>query len=470
LASTCAKYNIPIVEYLSYSALAGTETRGTGDMPWLVRDDQRADDKVNGALGARTTTFEPSQTLISLLQRGVIFVFDEFQATTSGSGNTYFKATQALMDAVRAYPLCARAMFLSGTPFKKEKEVLTFLPLLGCLTPGKDMIGPKKRGKETLSFRERMEGFGLGEIYERCVKYDSELADEIINSAYEEEKDARGKSKGRKTQNATLAKALAVDLYVRILSKNVGGFMERLKSDTYQCYFYNLYAPLSSSSYAAVTRAIDAFQKEVCYNEATGLIERTPGKGFGEDVAALQAIHSCLLESLYVQVMKQLTEKPNTKALIFTYYLHCIDELLYLFGSDVAVETISGASNASTRQQTADLFRFPGGPRILICNGATGSVGLSMHSITPGLEIYAYSLPFWNIIMCHQQTGRIFRADENGIVNDAYFHIHYPPKEQALRIQRINDALTASAKFMEKSIGGIDAKSLPGYYTDKEVL
>lgn len=457
---TCQKYGISLVDYVSYSALAGTETRGTGNSPWFVRGDFRADDKVNGALGARTTIYSVTSRLEALIQQGVIFAFDEFQSVTSGGGNTYLKASQTIMDTLRAYPHRSRAMFLSGTPFKKEKEVLTFLPLLGCYTPTTDMIGPKKRGKETLSFRERIEDKGLGEIYRCAARYNVALADKIIDDAIAT----------KKMQNAKLAKEIAVDLYVQIISKNIGGFMEPIKSDKYKCHFYNLYAPLCSSSYAAMNRAIDAFQKEVFYNEETGLIERPPGKGFGEDVMALQAIHSGLLESLYVQVRKQLLEKPNTKALLFTYYLHCIEELCYLFGDEFPIETISGDSKPATRQQVADRFRFPGGPRILISNGSVGAVGLSMHSVTPGLEIYAYSLPFWNIIMCHQQTGRIFRADENGIVNDAYFHIHYPPREQAVRIQRINNALTESATFMEKSIGGIDAASLPGRYADKVVL
>ena len=93
-----------------------------------------------------------------------------------------------------------------------------------------------------------------------------------------------------------------------------------------------------------------------------------------------------------------------------------------------------------------------------------------MHSITPGLEIHAYSLPFWNIIICHQQTGRIYRADKNGVVNNAYFHIHYPPREQAIRIQRINKALSTSAGVMSRAIGGIEADTLPGNYPVKEIL
>lgn len=463
--TACNTHGIQKVAYYSYQGLAGTETKGTSCI-YLTRQDERACEKSNGASGARTTVYEPTQELINLLHRGVIFVFDEIQDITSGGGNTYHKAILAIMNTLRTYPNAARAFFLSATPIKSEKEILTFLPLLGCLTPGLAMLGPAKREKIKLSFRERMLDHGLGEMYTFCKKYEPDLTEEIIDAAYDDKTPKKGKS----AANAALAKRVAIDLYAKVIGKHVGGYMKKMESEEFKCYFYNLYTPLSSTSYAAITRAINDFEKEVYYNPVSGLIERPPGKGFGGDIAALQAIHSCLIESLYFQVMRQFREKPNSKALIFTYFLQNIEELEYLFTGLFPVAVIDGSSKPAERQRIADSFRFPGGPRVLICNGKTGSVGLSMHSVTPGLEIHAYSLPFWNIIICHQQTGRIYRADKNGVVNNAYFNIHYPPRKPAKRIQRINRALSECAGVMSRAIGGIEESTLPGNYPEKEVL
>lgn len=445
------RYGVDMVEYVSYQRLAGTTTRGTNN-EWLEREDTRAADKSNGTRGALKITFTATDALVKLVRKGVLIVFDEVQKVSAG--NSYTKAMQCITNTLLQYPKRSRCILLSATPFKDEKQIFRFFALLGICECEKDVIGKPKADGVDLSFRERMSGYPLGQIYERCMKYDPEGADAIIDHI-----------RGRK-ENAKTAKEMAVELYTQILSKHIAGSMQSLESSTeYRCTYTNLYCPLGVNTCESLSNNIDIFQNEIGFNSEYGIIV-DPRAAFGKSINALQAIHETLAEALYVQIVDQLETKENSKAVMFTYY-KCTTEVLSVLFADYNPLFITADTKKLERQRIADLFRSESDYRVMICNGVVASEGLSMHSETPGMEIYGYGLPYWDITLIFQQSGRIFRAGKDGIVNDAYFHIVYPPYSLAMRLRKIIDALTNASKTMAKAISGIKKEALPGNYINK---
>jgi len=296
----------------------------------------------------------------------------------------------------------------------------------------------------------------LGQVYARCCLYDPVESNRIIDS-----------TEGKKI-DAKIAKDLCVELYIKVLSNNIVGRMEHFVSDKFRCYYYNVYSKLQPNSAFAIDRAIKAFQEEANFDVESGTVCKKSAT-LSNTIGSLMAIHECLLEPLVRRVINLLTTKPRSRAVIFLHYSDTIEICRYMLAQYNPV-ILTGEVPKDQRQGIVDVFRHEEGRmRVLICNAKVTGVGLSMHSVIPGVEISAFTVPFWDIIVIIQVSGRIYRISSDGVVNNAYFHIIYPDRKRALLIQKIGEALNRSGEVMKTSIKSIEqGTTLPQNYESIE--
>lgn len=145
------------------------------------------------------------------------------------------------------------------------------------------------------------------------------------------------------------------------------------------------------------------------------------------------------------------------KVVVFTNYLGVIDKLAEHFKEDCL--TLDGRVDVQERQKRIDLFQSGKGPKIMLCNLAVGSVGVTLTKATTAIM----NDLSWSPAVMQQAEDRIYRIGQDKKVN-----ILYPIYSDTID-QLMFDVIKEKVKNINDAVEGKEIEGFNGS-VEKEIL
>lgn len=368
----CKRYQVPLIETLSYESLRGTKDGGVSH-PFLVRQGD---------------IFYPSETFQLYVRKGVLLVFDECQKFKNGETAT-LRASHALSRLIVYENLSSRILCLSASPYDKIVHCSSLLKVLGIISRRTLYKYDRQTREYTLT--------GMREVIRFADRFNPGLSHEMS-----------GFSKRR----GAIVKACH-EYYVHIIKKVLSSETDAPDTEfelNARNGFYHL-AP-EEHNYLNISEA--RLRKAIQYKEGTDGIGEVDLKDadWAKITQALMGLERSKLKLLLRLTLSKLDEDKGNKIVIFVSYINSMDYLLAEFTRrGVSAVMMNGQTSMSKRDQYVSAFQNPSTEvRVFITSPVVGGVGLSLDDQYGYYERTAYAIPNYRFIDLFQACGRIDRS------------------------------------------------------------
>lgn len=421
----------------SYQSLRGTE-KSHPKHPYLTRRTVQKTDKKGGI--TKKTVFEPTPIFMTLIDQGILLVFDEGQNIKNSSDQG--KASRTLSASIRGRSRCA---FISGSPYDKEEHSENILRFLAILKHKRLIWSNPLTGEKKAQ--------GLLEIINFCYSLDRDGTDEIL-SEYP----------GLQV-TATKARSICHKLFSTIIKEHLSSEMLPEKSD-YPIHMEESYLCLNGQPLEELENAIGSLAAATRFN---GKDVDTKEIEWGAVTLAMRRIEFIMVDSL-VKFANSLLVGGN-KVIIAVTYLDTINALADKL-SGYSPLVIDGSVNSANRTQRINQFNTDPRSRVLICTISTGGVSVSYHDTIGDSPRHMLLVPTYALLGIYQASGRIHRT---GLKSDAYFYMVYGTNEATKQLKegtiQVTPILSALIRKKDVLKSLIDKQAsvyqLPGEFESK---
>nr|QBK91174.1 MAG: DEAD/SNF2-like helicase [Pithovirus LCPAC202] len=360
------KHGTVIDDKITYGILRGIKGKKCNH-PYLIRT---PDNK-----------FLPTQYLLSVINEGRLFIFDEMSELKNYTTATS-KAAHAIIKAIISRKTKSRALLLSAFPTDKIKHILTLIQLLG-IAYSDTFVEYDKRAKI-------YNMTGMLEVINWCYQRNFTLTKEIISH--------------HSTSNKQSIMKMGTELYRLIISDclsscMVGGSSAEIK---------NGYYPIDKESLAVLEDGERFLSRAVHYRKEDGQVSRRT-INWGMVTRGIKLLGKSKLRIMAQLSKVYLTSNPQSKGVIcvwFVSHIKWLAEALKEYGA----ETFYGKTKMNQRQPVIDRFQDPNSScRILIINPTVGGKGLSLDDRDGKHPRWMLLMPDYRIMDLVQCTGRVYR-------------------------------------------------------------
>lgn len=343
--------------------------------------------RIDGKGGVR---FIAEPLLHSLLEHGILIVFDEFQKIKNDSDQT--KSVRAIMNEVIATRGRSRMLFLSGTPIDEPEQCITHLRTIGLIKQ-RNLYSKTRKGV-------RLEG--IADLYQWG---------ELVNPA--------GLVKFRAENPFVASKETVVNYVFEFFLAVLKPFIMSVMPNPLERFriVKNGFFQMTPADKAEYIGAVEHLEHAVVYNPKTrklGLVGEDPGNV----TLALRKIQVAKSRNMVPRIARAyLNSRPiNSKGqvtypkiIIYSSYYESIDLLLNALAEFNPVELTGRIEHTDRNIQ---LFQEPSNNcRVLIANPMKG-LGISLHDVTgifPRITLY---LPDYRV---NDSMQALYRTTRPGI-------------------------------------------------------
>jgi SNF2 family DNA or RNA helicase len=327
-------------------------------------------------------SYLPTSHLISLIDKGILIVFDEISALKNVNCQTR-KAAHAMIKALISRNTSSRALLLSALPCNEPVHVLSLMQLLGVISDDKFYDYNKRDG----IYRP----LGVQEAINWCYHKKPEITQTIVNEHPPTNKRNLGK--------------LGMELYRQVVSSELSSCIKLTIPEHLDVK--NGYYPIDSTNLLLMKEGQKILYDAVRYRDDFGQGGRSID--WGKITTGLELLGRSKLTIIVQLATVMLLSDPNLKIVIgvwFISHIKWLAEALKQYG----VVTLFGGVAIKDRIGVIDQFQAPDTTcRIMIINPTVGGMGISLddqHGQYPRLMLLIPDYRLMDLVQC---LGRVHR-------------------------------------------------------------
>jgi hypothetical protein len=354
------RYHIGIT-CISYDMLSGKSDRCNHD--YLIKC---ADGK----------DYTPTPTLLELINKGTIFVFDESDEAKNPKSQRLL-ACQAISRAITSKVTPSKIILLSATPIDKKIFAESVVKLLG-------IVKHKQLYQLDEGTREyRWKEYGYGDIYRYCCLVDKKGVSGIHPL---------------KINKMSISNAI-YSMLCQIIKHRVGTSMPKAKL-TAKFYPEIRYYSVPTDELARFKENINNLRKTI-ESESSG--DRVIIMEY------LQTIESGML-SLISKIIEDKLKQPNKKLIVYVWFDHSVDHLMERF-KEYSPLRCDGKVDPNIRTDYIKLFQENNAKyRLIIAKPTSFAKGINLDDTIGDFPRDIICVPDFRFNLIHQAAGRTHRS------------------------------------------------------------
>jgi hypothetical protein len=317
-----------------------------------------------------------------MVEEGLLLIVDEFQHIKNKTAQR--SAIEALTRAIFTRKNNSRNLFLSGTAFDKEEQVINFLRTVGIIDNYRLFIFHKETGVLQL--------LGAQNLIDYCKRYDAKRTQEILDANPFKPKNA-----------STVCYQLWIGLLQHLTTSSMPPPPIEFENDCKNGY-YNLSAPGQKN----LLKSIASLGQAARYNRETGTVA-TAKRELGAITNALEAIEIAKIEIFIRLARHALMASPNNKVGISFNYkipLHAVADALIEYHPLI----LDGDVVEKKRRPIINLFQQADNKhRLILGNMQVMAEGIDLHDMDGRFPRFAFGSPNYVIMRIHQWSLRWYR-------------------------------------------------------------
>ncbi len=375
------------VEVYSYNEVSGHKMVNPKH-GLLIRNDFKTTRLINGKnTEIEMATFKRSEKYKSYYDAGeLLFIFDEIQHIRNGTSYTT-NACRELMKHILHNKKGNKMICISGTPFDKQEQIVTFMRNIGIQES--DELVSHNWHTGVYSYK------GYAEIVNYCKKIDTEKKgeawyNEMILNRY---------------MRAERCKLNAYNLFLNVIMKYLSSHMSMIQKNPHKIKNVNMFYHLSPESdkicKAAIDRILDLMADDGTIDEQQKRINI---------FRSLPILETSKLEIFDSHVRKQMSQNPYCKVVCALNYTDNINDLMERL-KDLNPQKLDGSVNTQKRAEIIKKFQEPTLEcRLLIANISVISAGIDLDDKVGDFPRYVFVSPTYKIIDMNQLSFRFLRS------------------------------------------------------------
>lgn len=414
-----AKYEVEVVDSLSYRALSGTKTRI--DNNWLNRDDS-GDDPV----------FSLTDYAYEKIDDGVLFIFDEVQACKNPKSATTIACVTLSQTIISSMSDSrSRVGLLSASPFDKPEHTQSIARMMNLLT---ERLHYYNVGSDEHSF------YGYDQVVAWCRRYEPRAVERIDDFT----KTGSGVAK--------LTRQALYELFVEIVIPRVSSTMPGLEIETDTANGFYRLPDGDAEELQALVEELQVFTK---FDEKTGLTKLSSGS-LGQITKTLREIEAVKVGTI-VRLTTQRLENPG-KVVIFLTYKDNQQALVERLESEgYPVLQLTGETTIADRADVVEAFQQSNNDyRIVVCSPGIAGEGIDLDDQDGRFPRSMFLAPSYNFIKLYQSIGRIVRVTTR---SKAYIRFVYSKQVQIER--PLLDSLVRKSETTKAVANRLDDMTFP---------
>lgn len=393
----CKMAKVDVVSNISYQSLRG---RGGYKLrhQYLTRHDE------NRYSASDNMMFKPTQTLIDLVESGILLVFDEFDALKNNTlqRDAAFSLVHTIRNSVSQK---SKVVFLSATPWDdpKGKQFWNFMHLVGISNSRYNTNADEKQ------------------LVEWCKKIDVKKTETII-----EQKDL-----------------IYYDLFVKVVLPEISTTMPCLTLDVNKYAMNGFYNILDRQGQLDLHDGVEELSR-IAGQQHIGTNTYTEIKNI------YMKIEIAKVKTLIRLGEQKLKSEPNCKIIYCCYYKESQYRLARYFiehWGDQCCDILNGDTKRKDRDTIIEAFNTDPTLRVLVLNQKVGGKGIDLHDTIGDSPRYMFGVPRHEIIDQHQVTGRIYREGTKSDATIIWVYGKNVPEEL-----RIISSLSKKCKILHDTL------------------
>jgi hypothetical protein len=457
------EYGITVECIITYESLRGFKNRALNH-PYLQRIDS-----VHNA-GSESVEYKVTDRLIKVIEKGCMFVLDEFQKLKNRSAQ--WKASKTITIAIDEIKSESRCGLLSGSAFDKPEHARQVLELT-CILKSRFMF----RTNAHTGLLDYM-SHGLGEVITKSASYDEATTLKIL------EKHQLSTINNRRME--TVAEKVCYELLAEVILKHKGSMMFESKSRNLknsklvtigtECGWNSDIMNIIANYLIEEDKKNGYFtvcpETEQKISEKVGQYARMMGFNPDNDDIDLKRLGHCVqiteqLETLKLEIFERvskqrLEDNPNCKGVIFLNFIDNIKELGKKL-KDYNPTLFYGA----TKNRGAVIEDFMKNPesRVFIANITVGGVGIELDDQVGDAPRFCLVSPSYRVIDMYQAMLRVFRKNTKSDVWIRLVYGNIRLGKHIIKESRIINAIIKKSEVL-KSISS-PTEIYPGNFEDE---
>lgn len=383
----CKLYGVKEFEAMTYNMLRGTSKKKEEIIN--VNHNYLVAKKYRGKKGGLHFKYKATEELINLVKKGVLIVFDEFQALKNKSLQYYAALEIARTVARYRGNSNSRVLYLSETGIDDSKFIENVVTLL-CMTNYDYLI------KGNCSD-------GYQEIIQLALSIDSDVAKKYISSHVDS------------NNVITVVYNLYINLFKHYYSSSMPKLDINCHKDQNNCFY-----KVSNEEAENISREIKEIQNNITFlsNGSAVFNGGNRGKNIGNLLMDIEFAKVSLFERLIRETLK---ERDNCKVILSLNYINTINKLIsnledlnYLV---ITGETptkrnnkIQGECKPKLRHEIIESFQNDDNCRVLILS-RVGRAGIDLDDQKGDRPRVLFISPTYSYINVKQMTGRVYRDE-----------------------------------------------------------
>lgn len=372
-ADTVKIYGVRIIMSLSYQKLRGAKSSSKGDRPLLIKNTEDGE-------------YEPTTEFISLLNHGILLVFDEFH-NVKNSATQQLDSAHTLVKALINANKVSRCALLSATPGDKSENALSLLKMLGVCSH-KDLV-PK----------------GIAEI----LKF-AELIDPITSVTLTMDIDTSKLHELKHKQAMNLAYDTYREIFGPCFSSSANLPTEK-KDSQIQHLKYNGFFNMPPDDEKLLRETYESLANALHYDGSDESIKMDKSK-LGLITKCMGIMEECKIRTIVRIATSELLDikNPRRKVIIYLNFIKSMERCARLL-AEFKPEIMNGDTPTMERDRIREKFQQPNNDlRVIITSTAVGGVGVCFDDTIGTHERTQIFSPSNSFIGTCQGVGRVARA------------------------------------------------------------
>lgn len=380
-------HGLPNVEIYSYNEVAGHKMVNPKH-GLLHRNDFKTSRLIMGNnVEIEMASFKISDKYRKYYEDGeLLFIFDEIQHIRNENSYTT-NACRELMRHILNNKMGNKMICISGTPFDKSEQIITFYRNVGIQTSDELVSHNWHTGEYSYK--------GYQNIIDYCQKIDVNGAGKVF---YDE-------VKRNKHLHAEACKYKGYQLFLCVILKYLSSHMKMIEKNKHTIFNINTFHTLSPESNKVCMAAMDRILSLMA---ADGTI--TDHEKRVDIFKALPILEASKLEVFEQEVCFRLETLNHAKVVCALNYTDNIDDLMNRL-AQYNPQRLDGSVNTEKRAQIIRKFQEPNDEcKLLICNTSVISAGIDLDDKDGRYPRHVFVSPTYKIIDMNQLSFRFLRS------------------------------------------------------------
>jgi hypothetical protein len=315
-----------------------------------------------------------------------LFIFDEIQNIRNGTSYTT-NACREMMKHILNNKHGNKMICISGTPFDKIEQIITFYRNVGIQTHDELVTHNWHTGVNTYK--------GYAEIIDYCKKIDVDN----LNSVYYNE------IKTNPYMSAERCKSRGYQLFLTTILKHLSSHMKMIEKNKHKITNINAFYPLSPEFDKICLAAINRIL--ALMNDDGSIVDHQKRVNVFK---ALPILEAAKMEIFEAEATRALQESPNHKIVCVLNYTDNIDDLMKRLEA-FKPQRLDGSVNTNKRADIIRKFQEPNNEcRLLICNITVVATGIDLDDKNGAYPRKVFVSPTYKIIDMNQLSFRFLRS------------------------------------------------------------